>query len=142
MVAWGAEKELLNKLVNINAVDAKFITEVLDFLNKSKCYIRYWRDYFRKKKNAVVDVSVVEAFCGDRIEMPKILDKVINLIGTVMGTCSACCGFLYVTREEQGDVVIYDLITCSCHPWGDVTVYLMIPPSLRESVTNFANVVY
>jgi hypothetical protein len=92
------------------------INELKVILNELKsCYLEEREDKFI-------------AYCGWQLVISKITDELIRKLGgDVSATCASCCGFLYVTRTEEGDKVRYDLYTCYCHPWGDVTVYIPKP---------------
>jgi len=140
MVSWGAELKLREKIrdFDINTINVNELTNVIEYLKyKYNCFIRYWKNY----KSISANIDVIEAFCGEELVLPIEIDKFISQLGVVTATHDGC-GFVGVSRVQEADKVEYILYTCSCHPWGDVTVYLMIPPSLRESVIKFANVVY
>ena len=111
----------------IEKIEKEKIILILRYL-KQKCHVRYW--YWRDGK------EFVEALCGMSLVLPRWMDEYISKIGAIGPTCAACCGYLSMDREEQGDFVTYAIVPCYCHPWGDVTINIPIP--LEGDVKEYA----
>jgi hypothetical protein len=94
------------------------IIAILEYLKTQKCYLRYW--YWRD------GIEFVEALCGMELAIPKWMDEYIRKNGAVGPTCGSCCGYLSMSVHERDDEVVYTIIPCYCHPWGDVTINLYL----------------
>jgi hypothetical protein len=114
------------------SIEKEKIIAILEYLKTQKCYLRYW--YWK-------DGEYIEALCGMELTLPRWMDDYINKIGGVVApTCTACCGYVDMDREERGDFVIYTIIPCYCHPWGDVTINLIIEDEdVREYAKKIAD---